>query len=278
MNNPSFSGKILGSKLIQWLNFCAKLRKGLPSDGVTEVWLADHSWWWRLFEGEGEGEGESANKKEICLREAFSLSERDQEEFRILIGSMENAAFVYEFLIRKVFPDQIPLSWAEIKFGSDYGTDGTNHVSSFVNFSPQEKMDFASFKTTFQTQLQRDDVSQPIIMQTCDPTEVENFPEFSEPCCMAFNLKNSDEYLTRTFIEFFITPQRIEKGISNPGLKGKQNRKMSWKPIELLDIKRFNLRPLNDSERSQLSKAERNVKEAVRELTRAIELSDDLIE
>jgi hypothetical protein len=53
-----------------------------------------------------------------------------------------------------------------------------------------------------------------------------------------------------------IESKRAELRIPNPPPnKGRNLRPLSWRPIELMDLRKANLRTLNDSERSSVSKA-----------------------
>lgn len=70
----------------------------------------------------------------------------------------------------------------------------------------------------------------------------------------AFNLRLPNDTLAKTFLSFIERERRRLKIPNPPRNKGQNRRGLSWRPIELLDIKRLQLRPLEDGERSQLSK------------------------
>jgi hypothetical protein len=76
----------------------------------------------------------------------------------------------------------------------------------------------------------------------------------------SYNLRLNDESLVKAFLGW-IRRERHSKGIPNPRPNaGRANRTLrnglSWRPVELMDIAKY-VRPLNDSERSQVSKAKR---------------------
>jgi hypothetical protein len=72
-----------------------------------------------------------------------------------------------------------------------------------------------------------------------------------------WNLKMSDETLNAKFQEF-ITHQRDTLGIPNPKRsEGRGRRPLSWRPVELMDLRTHTGYVLNDSERSSVSKAVR---------------------
>lgn len=70
----------------------------------------------------------------------------------------------------------------------------------------------------------------------------------------SFNIELSDTELKRQFIEQ-IERQREKLQIQRPEQNSTSHRQLSWRPVELLDIRHYKLRELDDSERSQLSKA-----------------------
>lgn len=70
----------------------------------------------------------------------------------------------------------------------------------------------------------------------------------------SFNLELNDTELQRQFMEE-IAKQREESKIEKQDPHSVSHRAMSWRPIELLDIRHYKIRELNESERSQLSKA-----------------------
>lgn len=69
-----------------------------------------------------------------------------------------------------------------------------------------------------------------------------------------FNIGLNDAELQRQFMEE-IERQREELQIQRPEQNSTSHRQLSWRPVELLDIRHYKLRELDDSERSQLSKA-----------------------
>lgn len=72
---------------------------------------------------------------------------------------------------------------------------------------------------------------------------------------LQWNLRFSDEALRTTFTGY-IAHYRKQQGIQvSPRNKGKKNRGVSWKWIELLDVSSHKIRILSDSERKSLSEA-----------------------
>ncbi len=70
-----------------------------------------------------------------------------------------------------------------------------------------------------------------------------------------FNLKLNNTVLTAQFTEE-IERLRRQHGIRKPAPgEGVRRKPMTWRPIELLDIRRYGIRELGDAERSQVSKA-----------------------
>ena len=94
-------------------------------------------------------------------------------------------------------------------------------------------------------------VERPVWVQT----QSISFPqEATDALPFRFDLRANDAAILRCF-SMWLAEQRRRKGIRNPRPnKGKKNR-FSWKPLELEDIEASKFRLLNDSERSQLSKA-----------------------
>ena len=80
-------------------------------------------------------------------------------------------------------------------------------------------------------------------------------PEWQELVGVNFNLKLNNTVLTAQFIEE-IERLRHSHDISKPGPgEGVRRKPMSWRPIELMDIRRYDIRELGDAERSHVSKA-----------------------
>jgi len=72
----------------------------------------------------------------------------------------------------------------------------------------------------------------------------------------AFNLHLPNETLARMFVRW-LKSERKRTGIYTHSNTGQKRRPISWRPVELLDIQRLNLRVLTDSERSQVSKVKK---------------------
>jgi len=76
----------------------------------------------------------------------------------------------------------------------------------------------------------------------------------------SYNLRLNDTVLVRLFRRW-IAEQRKLAGIPNPRPnEGKRNRGISWRSVELLDLRTHAKRILNDSERSQVAKAKQELK------------------
>lgn len=72
---------------------------------------------------------------------------------------------------------------------------------------------------------------------------------------MSWNLNLENNELTRGFQEM-IDRMRKTQGIPNPHPNiGKRRRPFGWRDVELMDIQQLRLRPLDDAETSQVSKA-----------------------
>ena len=69
-----------------------------------------------------------------------------------------------------------------------------------------------------------------------------------------FNIELNDTALREQFMEQ-INRRRAELQVPRREPNSISHREMSWRPIEFLDIRNYRIRELNDSERSQLSKA-----------------------
>ncbi len=77
-----------------------------------------------------------------------------------------------------------------------------------------------------------------------------------------FNIAINDAVLVRQFLDE-INQERARQGIVAPGYHGGVRRRpLSWLPIECMDIKHYQARILTDSERSQVSKAVREYRDA----------------
>lgn len=74
---------------------------------------------------------------------------------------------------------------------------------------------------------------------------------------LSFNLLLNDSTLTRCFRRMIKDAREQTKIPSPKPNKGRRNRGFSWRPLELMDLQRFASRELNDSERSQVSKAKK---------------------
>lgn len=90
-------------------------------------------------------------------------------------------------------------------------------------------------------------------------------PEWQQLVGVSFNLRLNATVLTERFHEE-IERLRHRHGIPKPAPGGGVRRKpMTWRPIELLDIRRYDIRDLDDAERSQVSKAMAAYESACRE-------------
>jgi len=80
-------------------------------------------------------------------------------------------------------------------------------------------------------------------------------PEWRELIGVKFNLKLNDSVLVEQFTSEL---KRLRSQLEIPAPKigtGVRRKPISWLPIELMDIRRYEIRSLNGSERSQVSKA-----------------------
>ena len=74
---------------------------------------------------------------------------------------------------------------------------------------------------------------------------------------LSFNLNRNDTSLMKEF-KWFIQMGRINLSIPNPKPnKGRKNRGLSWRPVELMDLQMHKGHVFTDAERSQVSKAKR---------------------
>jgi hypothetical protein len=85
-----------------------------------------------------------------------------------------------------------------------------------------------------------------------------------------WNLWLADNLLTKEFIREIRTLRKIQKIRPQHPLKGKKNRGVSWKLIELLDRKQNGIAKFNSSERHTLSKAKRRAKKYFGEYKHAL--------
>ncbi len=87
-------------------------------------------------------------------------------------------------------------------------------------------------------------------------------PGWTTPCVMSWNLKLENASLARGFLEW-VARMREHHGIPNPHPnKGKRRRQFSWREVELMDIQQHELRGLDESETSRVSKAKAEFLEA----------------
>ena len=87
-------------------------------------------------------------------------------------------------------------------------------------------------------------------------------PAWSRLDGVSFNLQLNDTVLIEQFLAE-VERLRRSKAIRKPGVgQGVRRKPLSWRPIELLDIRRYRIRPLNDGERSHVSKVLRDYKAA----------------
>lgn len=87
-------------------------------------------------------------------------------------------------------------------------------------------------------------------------------PAWSRLDGVSFNLQLNDTVLIEQFLAE-VERLRSSKAIRKPGVgQGVRRKPLSWRPIELLDIRRYRIRPLNDGERSHVSKVLRDYKAA----------------
>lgn len=97
------------------------------------------------------------------------------------------------------------------------------------------------------------------------PAEADR-PEWWGLAGLNFNLKLNNSVLIEQFASE-LERQRTQVGIEAPATgQGIRRKPISWLPIELMDIRHYQIRTLNDSERSQVSKATRAYERACRGL------------
>lgn len=200
----------------------------------TEGWLKSHAWWWRHLP---QSSMDETQQNDQALHDRFGFTPEECHELRVSIDlRFQRASFVYEMLMRMRFPALIPLPWPAL----------TDHLSLM-----------SKFQKLFPLGNKRN----PVIIEPGTETTSNAFDErFTDRCDLQFNLDCEDSQLASVFISTFIAEQRLQRGIPNPkSNQGTRNRGMSWKPIELCDIDRWEIRSLDDSERSQLSKCRRNI-------------------
>ena len=91
-------------------------------------------------------------------------------------------------------------------------------------------------------------------------------PEWREVNGVRFNLKLNNSVLIEQFIGE-LERLRAELGVEAPAAgQGVRRKPISWLPIELMDLRHYEVCVLNDSERSQVSKAARAYREACRKV------------
>ena len=155
----------------------------------------------------------------------------------MMLRCQQYPAFVYEIAVRIEKPDLVPIPW--LKLTQD-------------------------IKGPFIDALEPNDPMKGVmrIVGNYPPGHEPDEPYWSDPFYWAnarFNLLFNDTVLTEIFSDF-IRNERLLKGIPAPTAnKGRKNRPFSWLPIELMDQKRFQNKALNESERSNVSKACREV-------------------
>ena len=97
------------------------------------------------------------------------------------------------------------------------------------------------------------------------PAEADR-PEWWGLAGLNFNLKLNNSVLIEQFASE-LERLRTQVGIEAPATgQGIRRKPISWLPIELMDIRHYQIRTLNDSERSQVSKATRAYERACRGL------------
>jgi hypothetical protein len=85
-----------------------------------------------------------------------------------------------------------------------------------------------------------------------------------------WNLRRADKHLIDEFIKEIRGLRKFQKIRAPHPLKGKKYRGVSWKLVEILDIKQNGVRTLNDSERHTLHTAQRLAKKYFNEYRRAL--------
>jgi hypothetical protein len=102
-------------------------------------------------------------------------------------------------------------------------------------------------------------------VQNWTPAEADK-PEWRGLAGLNFNLKLNNSVLIEQFASE-LERLRTQVGIEAPATgQGIRRKPISWLPIELMDIRHYQIRTLNDSERSQVSKASRAYERACRGL------------
>ncbi|MEQ2007476.1 MAG: hypothetical protein ABMA26_11815 [Limisphaerales bacterium] len=87
-------------------------------------------------------------------------------------------------------------------------------------------------------------------------------PGWTPPLNMSWNLRLNNKPLARGFLKM-INQMRIDQGVPNPHPNaGIRRRAWGWRDVELMDIQKHGLRPLDESETSRLSKAKRKLSKA----------------
>lgn len=102
-----------------------------------------------------------------------------------------------------------------------------------------------------------------IIMQVDGPPRPAQ-DGWSTPRTFSFNLRRNDAAMAGAFMKL-VAQLRSEQNIHPARNEGSRNRGTGnvWRLIELMDIRRFKIRLLNESERSHVSKARRSFKASI---------------
>jgi hypothetical protein len=194
--------------------------------------LERNSWWWRHMEEPFEGDSFVLSRHGKVLRDEFGLDVEIIENLKLMmLTCQEYPAFIYEMSVRIIRPALIPVPWVNLD---------------------------SSIKLPLIDAFERPRVFRPVVASV----EPAGERHWTDVCPWCFSMAVTDSEIIGAFSNF-IRSQRHVKGIPNPKPNvGKRNRGFSWRPIEILDQKRFGAL-LNDSDRSHLSKAKREVQAAL---------------
>lgn len=210
-----------------------------PASAESLKWFEEHAWWWLWIDPALAMPQNQLSENAKVLTENFGLDQHLLEWLPLtMLRCQQYPAFVYEIAVRIENPDLIPIPWLKL----------TQDIKGpFIGaFEPN-----APLKGVMR------------IVGNNPPDYEPDEPYWSQPFSWEnarFNLLFNDTALIEIFSEFIRNERRLN-GIPAPTPnKGRKNRPFSWLPIQLMDQRRFQNKTLNESERSNVSKACREVR------------------
>ncbi len=201
------------AKTEKLLRKAGKLATPITVESRREAWLVKNLWWWRWLD---EKTTPSAAVRRNRLKK-FGIGQLGVAFLGLCMKQrMTVPEFTYELLMRVRFPALHPVPFGLLPI-------------------PVKRSLNARF----------DD-------RTAALFRGHNLPGTLR-CTLKFDLWQGKAANIRKFVEDFLKPESERFGINVKPIEGRRNRGLSWRVVELLDLRRLEIRPLNASERSQVS-------------------------